>query len=100
MIARAARGNPWIFQQIKAYLNLGIIMEKPSFDEVAKMILRHGRLAIEYKGEYIGMREMRKHVAWYTSGYPGSAKLRNRINEIETFKELEVLMDEYIDLLK
>lgn len=100
MIARAARGNPWIFQQIKAYLNLGKIMEKPSFDEVAKMILRHGRLAIEYKGEYIGMREMRKHVAWYTSGYPGSAKLRNRINEIETFKELEVLMDEYIDLLK
>ena len=46
------------------------------------------------------MREMRKHVAWYTLGYPGSAKLRNRINEIETFKELEVLMDEYIDLLK
>lgn len=100
MIARGARGNPWIFEQIKAYLDTGIIIEKPGFSEVMEMILRHARLAIAYKGEYIGMREMRKHVAWYTSGFPGSAKLRNRINEIERIEDLEILMKEYISMLK
>lgn len=96
MIARAARGNPWIFSQIKGYLDSGLNIPPPKWEEVKKMILRHGALLIEYKGEYIGMREMRKHVAWYTSGYPRSAKLRNRINEIETMGDLESLMEEYL----
>lgn len=100
MIARGARGNPWIFEQIKAYLDEGILMHKPQFGEVMEMILRHTNLILEYKGEYTGMREMRKHVAWYTSGYPGSAKLRNRINEIETLGDLEILLKEYFDMLK
>jgi len=100
MIARAARGNPWIFAQVKAYLNEGILISKPEFAEVMDMILRHARLIVDYKGEYTGMREMRKHVAWYTSGYPGSAKLRSRINEIETLTDLEILLNEYFDMLK
>ncbi len=100
MIARAARGNPWIFAQVKAYLNEGLLIPKPKFDEVMDMILRHARLIVDYKGEYTGMREMRKHVAWYTSGYPGSARLRNRINEIETLTDLEILLNEYCDMLK
>lgn len=62
--------------------------------------MRHARLIVDYKGEYTGMREMRKHVAWYTSGYPGSAKLRSRINEIETLTDLEILLNEYFDMLK
>ncbi|HPU62563.1 MAG TPA: tRNA dihydrouridine synthase DusB, partial [Mobilitalea sp.] len=66
MIARAARGNPWIFAQVKAYLNEGLLIPKSKFDEVMDMILRHARLIVDYKGEYTGMREMRKHVAWYT----------------------------------
>ena len=95
MIARAARGNPWIFEQVKAYLEHGIIKPKPEFGEVIEMILRHCRLAIEYKNEFIGMREMRKHVAWYTSGFPGSAKFRNSINEIENVEDLESILEEY-----
>ncbi len=95
MIARGARGNPWIFEQIKAYLENGDLKPKPEFIEVMDMMLRHCRLAIEYKSEYTGMREMRKHVAWYTSGFPGSAKLRGRISEIESIEDLESILKEY-----
>ena len=95
MIARGARGNPWLFEQIQTYLKEGILLPKPSFSEVKKMILRHGTLSADYKGEFIGIREMRKHVAWYTIGYPGSSKLRNRVNEIETLEDLRQLLDEY-----
>ena len=95
MMARGTRGNPWIFEQIKAYLEQGVLLPKPSFDEVKEMILRHAALSVEYKGEFIGIREMRKHVAWYTTGYPSSAKLRNRVNEIENMEDLRQLLKEY-----
>lgn len=95
MLARGTRGNPWIFEQIKTYLNTGILMPKPGFAEVKEMILRHGALSVEYKGLYTGIREMRKHVAWYTTGYPGSAKIRNRVNEIESLEDLQQLLEEY-----
>jgi len=96
MIARGARGNPWLFEQIKYYLEKGILLTKPDFGAVREMILRHAALSVEYKGEYTGMREMRKHVAWYTLGYPGSAKIRNRVNEIENMEDLARLMEEFI----
>lgn len=95
MIARGARGNPWIFEQIKAYLNQGILLAKPEFDEVSDMILRHAALSVAFKGEYTGIREMRKHVAWYTVGYPGSAKLRSMVNEIENTEDLKKLLEAY-----
>jgi nifR3 family TIM-barrel protein len=95
MLARGTRGNPWIFEQIKAYLNNGILLPKPEFSEVRDMILRHAALSVQNKGEFTGIREMRKHVAWYTTGYPGSAKLRNRVNEIETMEDLQHLLEEY-----
>lgn len=57
-------------------------------------MLRHARLQIEFKGEYLGIREMRKHVAWYTKGMPGSAKLRDEINKVESYQELEQLLEE------
>ena len=88
MIGRACRGNPWIFKQINEYLKTGVIPEKPSIEEVREMMLRHAKMQLECKGEYTGIREMRKHVAWYTAGYPNSAKLRAKINEVETFEEL------------
>jgi nifR3 family TIM-barrel protein len=97
MLARGTRGNPWIFEQIKAYLQKGILLEKPPFEEVRAMILRHTELLVEHKGEYIGFLEMRKHVAWYTQGYPGSAKLRNRIVEISNMQELQALLEEYVN---
>jgi len=92
MIGRAACGNPWIFAQIQTYLETGVLKEKPPIQEVRDMMLRHARMQVEYKGDYTGIREMRKHVAWYTAGYPHSAKLRARINEVESLQELEELI--------
>ena len=97
MIARGVRGNPWLFGQIKEYLATGNCLERPTIEEVVKTIKRHARLQVEYKGEYLGIREMRKHVAWYTSGYPASAKLRHKVNEIETLVGLDELMEQYLE---
>jgi len=94
MIARGAKGNPWLFHRINHYLDTGELLPAPSAEEIKAMILRHGALQMEYKGEHIGMREMRKHVAWYTAGYPHSAALRNDINQVSTLEELNRLIAE------
>lgn len=94
MVGRAAQGNPWIFKEITHYLATGELLPRPEKAEVRDMMLRHARMQIEYKGEYIGMREMRKHVSWYTAGYPNSAKLRGVINAVESYEELEALLME------
>ena len=93
MIGRASRGNPWIFRQLVEYDKTGALLEKPDVDELKSMILRHARLQLQYKGEYTGIREMRKHVAWYTAGYPHSAAIRRRVNEIETIGQLEEMLE-------
>ena len=85
MVGRGCQGNPWIFKEILYYMDRGEILPRPDLEEVKKMILRHADLQRRHKGEYIVIREMRKHFAWYTAGYPNSAALRNRINSIETF---------------
>jgi len=100
MIARGAKGNPWIFSTIKAYIQDGIYLERPEFHQVVEMILRHANLQLKYKGEYIGIREMRKHVAWYTTGYPNSTQLRNDVNEIETMEGLCNLLARYEEYYK
>lgn len=92
MIARGAEGNPWIFSEMAAYEETGRIPPRPGRDELREMMLRHARLQLEYKGEYSGIREMRKHVAWYTKGIPNAARLRDRINQVETYGELENLL--------
>lgn len=94
MIGRAARGNPWIFGQIADYLFDGTVTPKPDREKVKAAILRHAQLQLKCKGEYTGIREMRKHVSWYTAGMPHSAKLRQRVNMVESFGELERLMEE------
>ena len=93
MIGRASRGNPWIFRQLVEYDKTGNIPERPDVAELKAMILRHARLQLQYKGEYTGIREIRKHVAWYTAGYPHSAAIRRRVNEIETIGQLEEMLE-------
>ena len=94
MVGRAARGNPWIFKQINEYLNTGKHIDKPTSGEVKEMILKHANLIVEYKGEYTGGHEMRKHIAWYTGGLPHSAELRRLCNTMETYEELKDLINE------
>ncbi|MDE7321080.1 MAG: tRNA dihydrouridine synthase DusB [Lachnospiraceae bacterium] len=89
MIGRGAQGNPWLFGQILHWMETGEKKAPPTKEELKQMILCHARLLVEYKGNYTGIREMRKHVAWYTAGYPHSAKLRARINEVEDLEKLE-----------
>lgn len=95
MIGRAARGNPWIFNSIKTYFEKGVTLPKPTYAEIFEMILRHAELQVKYKGEFLGMREMRKHVGWYTEGLPYSAKLRNNVNQIETYEQLKEMFCGY-----
>ena len=91
MIGRGARGNPWIFGQINEYLSCGKEMTQPTADEIKSMILKHARMLIDAKGEYTGIREMRKHFAWYTTGMRHASGLRNEVNHVEHFEELEKL---------
>ena len=93
MVARGAKGNPWIFKRITEYLETGRIPPKPSREEVKAMMLRHGEMMVEFKGEAAAMRDMRKHVAWYTAGWPHSAALRNDINAVETMEALRELIE-------
>lgn len=92
MIGRAVRGNPWIFREMNHYFETGELLEKPNPKEIREMILRHARWQIELKGEFTGIREMRKHVAWYTSGMRHSAGLRRESNTIENYESLERLL--------
>lgn len=96
MIARGAEGNPWIFRQILHYFKTGEQLPRPSFAEVTELLLRHARMQMEFKGEYTGIREIRKHAAWYTAGYRNSSKLRGRINEVESYEELQALFREVL----
>lgn len=88
LIGRAARGNPWIFREITEYLDTGVIPDRPCNARKKELILRHAALQLQYKGEYIGVREMRKHLAWYTFGMPNSARFRREINTMETMEQL------------
>lgn len=92
MVGRGAKGNPWIFRRLTHYLETGEVLEGPSIPEICEMVLRHGTMLSEYKGEKAAMREMRSHMAWYTKGMPGSAALRNEINQIETVEGLAELL--------
>ena len=98
MIARGAQGNPWIFKQILHEWETGEPLAKPSAAEMAEMMLRHARMQISFKGEYVGIREMRKHAAWYTAGYHGASHLRRSLSEVESYEQLEELMGSFLEL--
>ena len=98
MIGRGSFGNPWIFREIKYYLETGKFLEKPSNKEKLEIIKEHIDLAIKEKGE-IAIKELRKHIAWYVKGLKNSSEFRNNINKIETRKELEKALEEYFKSL-
>ncbi len=93
MIGRAAQGNPWIFREVTAYLERGEQIPRPTNAEKKELILRHARMELQYKGEYTAVREMRRHLAWYTFGMPNSARFRQTINEMETMEELQASLE-------
>lgn len=89
MIGRGALGNPWIFQQINAYLNECRVIPEPSLTEKMTVMLAHIKKIIEYKGEYTGIREARHHAGYYTKGLRGGAKFRAEMGSLESFEQLE-----------
>jgi len=94
MIGRAAQGNPWIFREVVAHLENGILLPRPSQEEKKAVILRHADMLRDCKGEYTAVREMRKHLSWYTVGMPHSARFRGMINTMETMEQLLSGVDE------
>ena len=93
MVARAARGNPWVFKEILDYCEKGIEDSRPTLEEMRDMILRHATRIIETKDEFSGIREMRKHVAWYTSGLRNSSYIRREVNKVESYDDLVELLN-------
>lgn len=97
MVGRGAQGNPWIFKRILHYLKTGELLPEPTAQERVEKALRHAEMLIAYKGEYTGIREMRKHMAWYMKGLPGAAELRGRLNDTENLEEMESLLRGYLE---
>jgi len=93
MIARGAQGNPWIFKRTVHYLKTGVLLDPPSPKERVDVALRHARMLIGYKGEYIGVRQMRAHMAWYIKGVKGASAIRDKINHTETYEEIEEILN-------
>ena len=88
MIGRGAQGNPWIFKRINHYMQTGEILPEPTLEEKIDTAMKHLKLAVEEHGEYVAVREMRKHIAWYLKGLRNSARVRDEINKIESYEEV------------
>ncbi|MDV9672073.1 tRNA dihydrouridine synthase DusB [Clostridioides difficile] len=97
MIGRGAQGNPWIFKRINYYMNTGEILPEPTLNEKISTAIKHLKLAVEEHGEYVAVREMRKHIAWYLKGLRNSAKLRDEINKIEDYQEVVSKLEYYME---
>ncbi len=93
MVGRASRGNPWLFEEIRAYIEEGRIVERPDEKEIFQMALRHAQMIVEEKGEYIGMRQMRSHILWYLKGIHGGTEKKRRLQQISSLDELKALLD-------
>ena len=98
MIGRGAMGNPWIFRNIKHYLETGEKLELPTNNEKLEIMKEHINLAVEEKGD-IAVKELRKHIAWYTKNLKNSSEFRSSINVIETKQELITKLEEYFKTL-
>lgn len=97
MIGRGALGRPWVFRQIEEYLRTGVCPPEPDLSQRMEVLLRHARLACRYKGEYIAMREMRRHSFAYMKGMRDASDFRRRSSTVSTLAELQALTDELIN---
>ena len=97
MIGRGAQGNPWIFKRINHYMETGEILPEPTLEEKINTAVTHLNLAVREHGEYVAVREMRKHIAWYLKGLKGSAKVRDEINKITSYEEVVSRLNEYME---
>ena len=97
MIGRGAQGNPWIFKRINHYMETGEILPAPTLEEKINTAVKHLNLAVREHGEYVAVREMRKHIAWYLKGLKGSAKVRDEINKITSYEEVVSRLNEYME---
>lgn len=97
MIGRGAQGRPWVFKQIAHYMQTGELLPDPTLEEKMEILLRHIRLSCDYKGEKIGMREARKHAAWYFKGEYDSADFRRRAGQLCTYDDLQRLAEEMLN---
>ncbi len=95
MIGRAIQGNPWIFREAKQYLETGVVPTHPSHEERRAVMLRHVNDMIRLVGENTGVREMRKHLCWYTKGLPGGAEFREKVNHLERAGDVEREIGEF-----
>ena len=96
MIGRGAQGNPWIFNRINHYMKTGEILPEPTLEEKITTAIRHMNLAVAEHGDYVAVREMRKHIGWYLKGLKNSAKYRDQINKITDYKEVIAILEEYV----
>ena len=96
MIGRGSMGNPWIFEQIKYYLETGNKLPRPTNQEKYEILKEHIDLDVLHKGETVAMNEMRKHIAWYLKGLRNSARVRDEINKIESYEEVVNKLESYM----
>ena len=99
MIGRASLGNPWIFRNIKHYLETGEKLPQPTNNEKLEVMEKHIELAVKEKGEDVAIKELRKHIAWYTKNLKNSSEFRNSINKVEKKEELISKLEEYFKTL-
>ncbi len=97
MVGRGALGSPWIFSQINEYFKSGVILPEPPIEERMSIMIRHIKKLCEYKGDYIGMREARKHAGWYIKGIRGAAALRQEIGALENMEQLKAIAEKVIE---
>lgn len=96
MVGRGALGRPWVFSQINAYLKDGTVEPEPPIEQRMEIMLRHMKMLCRYKGDYIGMKEARKHAAWYIKGIRGAAAYRQETGSLTTIRQLELLAEKVI----
>ncbi len=94
LIGRAAQGNPWIFKRTVHYLETGELLPEPTLEERVEIIKKHAKLLIDYKGEFVGIREMRSHLSHYVKGLYNATELRRRVTKVESYEDIERVIDE------